>query len=382
VRAWLARGLACLLAISTVVLVADASKAADRARVALVGGGGELGHAIEVALTPWGVALARVPADLSGRDAETIERARSLARAAHLDAVVWLAATSGATTLACVYEADADRLLVRALGASPPFDDTTAAAAALTVKAMLRSSTVAPPSERGAPSPADVNAVPPAGPTPAESASTAPSNAFPPVGPAPTSPAKVLPATTDRTSAEPSAPHAAAHRAFALEAAGGAHLLTTDAWAGRVVVGAAWTPETAGGFGVGADVSLGSGVSVQTDAVDARLVDRAVELSLRRRFQLGAPLALVGSLGAGLEWTTLSGAVGPAREPLGVDRFDPSLCAALRVAWSIGGLLAIGAAVDLAYLARTQAYLADGSAVVRLAPLQPGAMLWVGAAVF
>jgi hypothetical protein len=377
VRAWLARRLACLLAIATALLVADASRASDRARVALVAGGGELGHAIEVALTPWGVALVRVPADLPGRDADTVERARALARAAHLDAVVWLAPVPGGTTLACVYQADADRLLTRALGASPPFDDTTAAAAALTVKAMLRSSTVAPPEERGAPSPADVNAVPPAVPA---SASTAPSNPSPPVA-ASTGPAKESPTRTDRSSGETGALRTAPHRTFEVEAAGGARLLTTDAAAGRVALGAAWTPETAGGFGVGADVSLGTGVSVRTEAVDARLVDRAVELSLRRRFRLGTALALVGSVGAGMEWTTLSGAVGAARAPLGVDRFDPSLCAALRAAWNIGAL-AIGAAVDLAYLPRTQAYLADGSAVVRLAPVQPGAMLWVAAAVF
>lgn len=380
-RAWLALGLACLLAIAASVLVAGASGAADRARVALVGGGGELGHAIEVALTPWGVALVRVPADLSGSDAATVERARSLARTAHLDAVVWLAGSAGTPTLACVYEADADRLLVRALGASPPFDETTAAAAALTVKAMLRSSTIAPPGERGAPAPSDVNAGPPAGPAPPESAAPAPSSPPPPVTSAPVSPPKESPTTTDRSSEDRGAPNGAVHRTVEIEAAGGVRLLTTDAASGRVALGAAWTPGSAAGFGVGADVSLGAGVSVRTDTVDARLADRAMEVSLRRRFRLAAALALVASVGAGLEWTTLSGGVGPARAPLAVDRFDPSFGAALRAAWSIG-VFAIGAAVDLAYLPRTQAYLADGSAVVRLAPVQPGAMLWVGAAVF
>jgi hypothetical protein len=381
VRAWLARSLACLLAIAAAVLVADASRASDRARVALAGAGGELGHAMEVALTPWGVAVVRVPVDLTGRDADTIERARALARTAHVDAVVWLAATGGGATLACVYEADANRVLLRPLGASPPFDDTTAAAAALTVKAMLRSSTVAPPEERGAPPPPDMNAVPLARPAPPEGASAA-ANGSPPVAGASTGGGNGLPATTDRSPGEGNARQATAHRSFEVEAAGGARLLTTDAAAGRVALGAAWTPEAAGGFGIGAHVSLGTGVPVRTDAVDARLVDRAAELSLRRRFQLGAGLALVGSVGAGLEWTTLSGAVGAARSSLGVDRFDPLLCAGLRVAWSPSSAFAIGADVDLAYLPRTQAYLADGSAVVRLALLQPGAMLWVGAAVF
>jgi hypothetical protein len=148
------------------------------------------------------------------------------------------------------------------------------------------------------------------------------------------------------------------------------------------LLGAAWTPAAAGGFGLGLGIALGTGASVRTDAVDARLADRAAELSLRRRFRLGAALALLASVGAGVEWTTLSGAVGPARAPLGIDRFDPLVCAALRFAWSPGPAFAIGADADAAYLPRTQAYLADGSAVARLAPVQPGAMLWVSAAVF
>jgi hypothetical protein len=347
------------------------------------GGGGPLEHAIEVALTPWGVALVRVPVDVQGPDAGTMERARALARAAHADAVVWLAGGVGGTTLACVYESDGDRLLVRALGASPPFDDTTAAATALTVKAMLRSSTVAPPSERGAPSPADVAAPARGGSAAPGGASGVPSIAPPPrVAATPARSAEPPPTAADASSREASTPGSAAHRTLEIEAAGGARLLTTDAVAARVLLGAAWTPAAAGGFGVGVGVALGTGASVRTDAVDARLADRAAELSLRRRFRLGAALALVASVGAGVEWTTLSGAVGPTRAPLGIDRFDPLVCAALRLAWSPGTAFAIGADADVATLPRTQAYVADGAAVARLAPVQPGAMLWVSAAVF
>jgi hypothetical protein len=352
--------------VATLLAAGPAARAAGRARVALVGPDAELAHAVEVALTPWGVTLVREAADFHDVAAATVERARALARDERLDAVVWTAAGGApAPTFACIYDAENDRVVTRALGGSLPFDDTTAAAAALTIKTMLRSSIVAPPEERGAPSTSDVVAAPPVAPltAPRPSAATPSLTPPPPLGPPP----------------NPRSPPS--RRPFELEAAAGTRLLTTEAVEARIAFGVAWFPPEWGALGLGADASLGSGVSVQSPVVDARLVERAFELSLRRRVRLGASLAVIALLGAALDWTTMTGAVGPARGPLGIDRVDPSVDAALRLTCRLGPL-DLGASADLGYLLRSQRYIADGVTVARLATWQPGATLWLDAALF
>jgi hypothetical protein len=345
------------------LLTSAPSRGAGRGRVSVIGPDAELAHAVEVALTPWGVTLVRQAVDPGDPAPLTAARARVLAHDEHMDAVVWLAVTGTGMTLACMYDAENDRVLTRALGGSAPFDDTTAAAAALTIKAMLRSSVVAPPEERGAPSPSDVVSGTPGAGTPAIRASAAPETSPPRASP---SPPKSSPSSG---------------RSFALEAAAGARLLTTDAVDPRVAFGAAWFPPALASFGLGLDASLGTGVSVQSDVVDARLVERSFELSLRRQIRLDPALVLVALVGPALQWTTMTGTVGPARGPLGIDRLDPSVEAALRLMWRLGPL-GLGVSADVATLLRSQRYTADGATVARLATWQPGAALWLDASLF
>jgi hypothetical protein len=351
--------------IGAILLAGVPSRGEGRGRVALIGADAELAHALEVALTPWGVTLIPEAIDL-GAAPPTLEGARALALTEHTDAVVWLAPKALGPPLACMYDAGSDRLLRRALGVSGPFDDTTAAAAALTIKAMLRSSVVAPPEERGAPSPADSEIGPPP-------AATSPGGSPAPSSTGPTGSAPPL-----RSLLTPSAPRA---RPLEIEAGAGIGLLTTGSAEARVALGAAWFPSAWGAFGIGANASLGGGASVRSDGVDARLVERSVGLALRRRLTLGASFALEAMLGAALDWTAMAGTAGPARGAFAIERVDPSLDAALRWMWHIG-VLDLGASADLAYLLRSQRYSAEGVVVARLASWQPGATLWLDASLF
>jgi hypothetical protein len=368
VRARLGPALAALLAVIGLLLASVSSQGAERGRVALVGADDELAHAVEVGLTPWGVTLVRGAADLRDATPTTFAAARALAQEERLDAVVWLAIPGAGLTVVCMYDADNDRVLTRRLGAPPPFDEPSAAAAALTIKAMLRSSVVAPPEERGPPSPSEVVAVPPPAPTTA--------------APSPTKPLAPRLDALHGSTANSSRARSNGRGTLQFEGAAGVRLLTTGTADARVSLGAAWSPRAWGGLGLGLTGSLGTGAAVQSHLVDARLKDRALDLSLRRRFALGTAVALVATLGAGFEWTTVSGSVGPARSAVGIDRVDPCVEGAIRGVWRVGSVLNLGLSADLAYVVHPQRYTADSVTVARLATWQPGASLWLGASPF
>jgi hypothetical protein len=375
VRARLGPALAGLLVVVVLMLASASSPGAGHGRVALVGADDELAHAVEVGLTPWGVALVRGAAGLRDATPATFAAARALAHDEHLDAIVWLAIPGGGSTVVCMYDADNDRVLTRTLGASAPFDAARAAAAALTIKAMLRSSVVAPPEERGPPSPSEVVAAPPPG-----STTVAP----PSSRPASTAPSAVAP-KLDRLPGSPgvaSTAPSAGGGTLDLEGGAGVRLLTTGTADARVSAGAAWSPRGWAGFGLGVAGSLGTGATVQSQVVDARLMERALGLSLRRRFALSTAFALVATVAAGVEWTTVNGTAGSGRSALARDRVDPCIDGTLRIAWRVGGVLSLGLSADLTYILRSQRYTADGVTVAQLAVWQPGASLWLGASTF
>jgi hypothetical protein len=369
VRASLGPALACLLALVALLLASASSLGAGRGRVALVAADDELAHAVEVGLTPWGVMLVRGAADLRDATPATFTAARAFAEWERLDAVVWLAIPRGGLTMACMYDAENHRVLTRALGVSPPFDEASAAAAALTIKAMLRSSVVAPPEERGPPSPSEVVAAPPPAPMT--------------VDPSAPSPAVVkLPAPKPDVLSGPRKGATAGRDVLDVEGAAGVRLLTTAAADARASVGAAWSPGAWGGFGLALTGSLGAGTTLRSNVVDARLMDRGLDLSLRRRFALSRAFALVAVLSAGVEWTSVNGSAGASHSTLAVDRVDPCVGGALRIVWRLGGVMNLGLSADLAYVVHPQRYTADGITVARLATWQPGASLWLGASPF
>ncbi len=141
---WLASALAtAVLSASSVCAAATDSK-----RVAAVDPDEELARALNIALSPWGTTVTRVRLEKPGP--LEAERARTIARDTHADVVMWVAARGNHYSV-WIYDVASDHTSLRDLTTSPPFDATTAAAVALSIKALLRLTVVAPPAERVAP---------------------------------------------------------------------------------------------------------------------------------------------------------------------------------------------------------------------------------------
>jgi hypothetical protein len=149
----------CILAL---VLSFAAPARAETRKLALVGASAELDHSVSVALSPWNLTIVRAswPATAGAHGAA---EARALAEEMEVDAVAWV----GDSAL-WLFDVDTNQLVSRPVGgrasstpalppvaATTPVDTAMAAATALTLKTLLRSSTVAPRSERVGPA-ADV----------------------------------------------------------------------------------------------------------------------------------------------------------------------------------------------------------------------------------
>jgi hypothetical protein len=131
---------------SSLAVVRAAS--AETHRVAVVDPDAELARALDIALSPWGAGVAQVRVDRPGATVPLpVDRARQIARDTRADVVMWVSEDAGRYA-AWIYDVASDHASVRELIYAPPFDATTAAAVALSVKALLRFTVVAPAPER------------------------------------------------------------------------------------------------------------------------------------------------------------------------------------------------------------------------------------------
>src|SRR6185437_6759100 len=132
-------------------LVARPALASPR-DVVLIGGGPAFQNAVSVALGAWSLHVVTTDAAAPPVDVtRAAKEARVIVDRYGAAGVVWIASRDHEHAL-LVYDAETDQLVSRVLSRAPPFDAPTAAAAALSVKTLLRSSTVAPLAERiGAP---------------------------------------------------------------------------------------------------------------------------------------------------------------------------------------------------------------------------------------
>lgn len=137
---------AAAVVLSSLAFVRAAS--AETHRVAAVDPDTELARALDIALSPWGAAVTEVRVNHPGATMTlAVDRARDIARDTQADVVMWVSENAGRTA-AWIYDVASDHASLRELTSSPPFDPTTAAAVALSVKALLRFTVVAPPPER------------------------------------------------------------------------------------------------------------------------------------------------------------------------------------------------------------------------------------------
>lgn len=319
------------LAFALALLFVASSARAERRRVALVNGNALLDRSVTIALSPWDLDVLHVDwtSPGAGMPAAAVQ-AKAIAAVQHADAVAWISDDGGGRTL-WVYDADTQQTVSRAIDGGAPNDDAAAAATALSIKTLLRASTVAPVHERiGA---REEQRMKGAG-------------------------------------------------LFRLEADGGARILSSDQGRLdlRIGLALAWWPRPFArivGFALRAEA--GTGVGIATSDFTGRLSDVVGSPAIRARLALGRRFAIEPSLGGSVHVTTLDGAAPLRGVPAHVQRVDPSIDGSLMLGFEIAGGVELGLRAGGAYLVRYQRYLLDGQSILSLSPLQLGAGLVLGA---
>ena len=281
-------------------------------RVVLVGGNEVLKRQIEIALAAWNLEVMAVSqAPLVPQMPRAALQAHDIAAQYGAGGVVWIGELAHEYSL-WFYDAQSDQVVTRPLGGGESEDPATAAGLALTVKTLLRSSTVAPPEER--------------------------------IG------ARRGPGV------------------LRIEAAGGGQLATGvgDGFDLRLDAAVAFWP---GRFGVAARVRTGPGTSVDGQSFAGRFGDTSFGAAVRTRLVLSPALTLEPGVGGSLHRTTLDGAImsGPAVHE---NFIDASLDAALALDVAIGERVRLGPMAGLSAFLNKQRYLVNGAPVADLGQLQ------------
>lgn len=315
-----------LLAIS-LLGTASAQPAPER-RLAVVDLPDNLREAVEITLAAWPVVIVPVSSeDVGPTMPSTAAAARSIAAEHHAAAVVWLSSSAEGPAL-WVLDAEQDRVVARPLEGSPPFDDPTATAIALTIKTLLRHSLVAPEVERfGA---VDDNAAP-----------------------LPVPPRIVR---------------------VGVEANTGVRIRLSESAELRFGVGVFWAPGPLEPFELVLGIRSGLGTDVDTAELSGTFRDNTI--SAGGRLHLGAgPIAIMPTVTASIHLTRLDGALAVDAATVSSRRSNPSVDLGVRTAYALGAVtldLWIEGAVSL----RRQRYLVTGVEVFDL----PGFEAEVGVA--
>jgi hypothetical protein len=306
---------AALLCLALLSLATPAR--ADPRRVAVLEPDLELLRALDLALSPWGVETIRSDTPPASSAPEAIRIASGLARRLDVEAVVWISRTEQGSLL-WVFDAETDEVSTCMLPGAPPFDGAAAAAVALSVKTVLRASTVAPPAERfGAP------------------------------------PAR--PARTDG-GVEPT---------LALEMGAALTLRDGNALEPRLEVAPiVWLGRH---FGVAMEASAGPGLGVDGHGYRGRYNEIVVGGEARFRFLRGSALSASVSLGGSAHWATLRGTFEGSNER-DVRRLNASLDAEVYVSLALGGGVYLGATPGAAYFPVYRRYLVRGAPVLTPGP--------------
>lgn len=312
----------CLAAAALLAAAPARAAPGEPPRVVLVGPEPALSRALGTALAPWDIELADRPR--GGGDPAT--EARAIAAGSARVAVVWVAVAGEGQAL-FVYDGSNGQLVTRPLGAAGPLDEPLAAAAALSVKTMLRFTSVAPAPERLG---GDVAA--------------------------------------------------AAPPRLRGEAFGGGRVAGALP-GGRVEpafgFGISYWPRAAQGrLGLALEARLGTGLAVDAAGFAGRLSDVAASGAARFRLRSGR-WSLLPAVGATLHVVSLQGSTS-LEGPVGRSRVNPSLDAGVRLERALGRALEIGVAAGGAYVLRQQRYLLAGEPLWQTAAYLLQADLFVG----
>jgi len=333
-------------------------------RVALVDPAPGVLDAIAVALSPWGLRVIPVAGPIPSTDVGTATAAaRALARDRNAGAIVWIASPPGAGASLWLYDAQSEQMMVRPLSQAPPFDDAAAAAVALTVKTLLRSTSVAPVKERAtgpgpsSPAPSDSTVAPAASASTSASAAPLPSTS----GDA----GALAPATA------PYVPTPTSRHTWRVDAVALAHLPTgTDALvAPRAGLGVSWWPGVwSESVGFGIDARAGTSLDVESPTFTGSFSDTVVGASARARLGYER-LSLELAVEPALHVTSLSGAEIGSGRGSSIQRADPAFDVGLIPQVAVGDRLRLGLFLGLDALLRTQRYVLDGDVVLSLPAL-------------
>lgn len=291
---------------------------------------------------PWKIQVVGLPPDreLEAHDSRT--RARAVATEHDVAAVVWLARAHAGHVL-WLYDQAQDRVSLRPLPSGPPFADPDAAAVALSIKTLLRNSTVIPPDARSKPAPQPV-------PTP--------------------QPGPLLP-RPDRL------------RSLRLEAGTGARLGQQGGprTAPRFALAIEWQPAPHRPYALALELGLGAGVTVDQGVFAGSFSDTVIAARAHRAFALTPRLSALIRLGPSLHITRLAGFLGNPESAVetcvDVRRINPAMDTGVALRARIGSAVAGELRLIGSYLPRRQRYLADGRPVLTL----PRTSLELGVAV-
>ena len=334
----LSRAGACAASLAVAVCLTGGTARAEGQRVLLVAPPRGLEPAVRTALSPWPIEVrvtGQVPGDASSGDVRrpgatmpgSAERARALAAEHAAGAVVWLSDDGDGGHALWIYDADSDRATARRLARRPPFDEPTAAAVALTVKTLLRHSSVVPAVER--------------------------------YGAAAARPAQL--------------PHLLADTIASLR------IRRTGAGdvEPRVGVGVRVAPGRLASLGaLAASVHIGPGVSVDAPAFTGQFSDLQISAALAARIPLRRALELWPRLGGSLHVTAIDGAVTGQARRARVERVNPGLDAGAALELALRPWLRASLVAGGSYAMRRQIYLVAGEPVLTVPRLE----LEVGAA--
>jgi hypothetical protein len=328
-------------------------------RVVLVSPGDPLERAARTALPPWAIEIVVVSAPSPGATAPLAnEAARALALAQGAGAVVWVSQHAHGHAV-WMYDLETDQVVSRALPGTLPFDGAAAAAAALSIKTLLRHSATAPKAERFGAETAEPLHQPPAA-----------AEVSAPRGADPDEVADEDYDDGERSEYEdlPSL-HAATTRSwFDIEAALSVRFGLARSHAQgepRFAAGAVFWPD-AGWLGLSIRGGIGTGVPIDESRLHGRLLDVTVVAAGRVRYSPIRSLQLSAAAGPGLHVTPLYGEIRPTGEDVNALRVVPSADLELGADWLVSTGFRVGLAGGLSWLLRPQRYLVRAEPVLEL----------------
>ncbi|MBS2018315.1 MAG: hypothetical protein JST00_35930 [Deltaproteobacteria bacterium] len=330
-------------ALASAMLLCGVPARAEGGAVVVIGGGPPFRDAIGVSLSAWNLRVVSVDGAVPRPQMPAAaDEARAIAQREGAAGVVWVSLEKNESSL-WVFDASTDQLVTRRLGATPPFDPPTAASAALTVKSLLRASTVAPPAER-------LGAV--ASPAPA-----------PEPAPAPQEPQR--PEHGERaTPLEGRLPPG-----LRAEIGGAARVVASDIDTRGALGLGVWLGEQRR-VGLGASVSFGPGLGIAEDRFRGRFSEVGVAPSARLRIPIGSTFAFEPRLGMALHLTTIDGVAVLTSRAASRSRVDASLDAGAVLDVVATPTLTLGLDVGISVMLRYQRYLVESVSVLDLAPVQ------------